>query len=216
MRSHTLLRLSSLTKCKYLYSDIISKFWTARRPIHLALGAPILECSFANASNAALLQKLPLRFTTLRPSLWTARRPAYFALDAPILECSSAIAPNAANIAFKCQTCWVCRCRVARRLQLRLPVASSLSSLEELYQESDARSSVSRPLSTPFPICNCANERDYCWWPPRWLETTTNSVSSSSRQGQWYCADHRHQEGTEGYTTTLGNKKWGLYLVINL
>jgi len=36
------------------------------------------------------------------------------------------------------------------------------------------------------------------------------------RPGQWYCAGYRHQEGTEEYTTTLGNKNWGLYLVINL
>ena len=62
----------------------------------------------ATAPKAALLWTLPLRFTTLRP-----------------------------NLAFKCQTCRVCRCRV--RLPLQLPAASSLSSLE-LYQESDARS----------------------------------------------------------------------------
>jgi len=31
-------------------------------------------------------------------------------------------------------------------------------------------------------------------------------VRNQVRQGQWYCAGHRHQEGTEEYTTTLGNK----------
>jgi len=36
------------------------------------------------------------------------------------------------------------------------------------------------------------------------------------RQGQWCCAGHRHPESTGEYTTTSGNKNWGLCFVINL
>ena len=36
------------------------------------------------------------------------------------------------------------------------------------------------------------------------IATKCNQV----RQGQCYCAGHRHQEGTEGYTTKLGNKNF--------
>jgi len=68
--------------CKYLYSDVILKIWTARRPVQFALGTPILKCSSATAPNAALLRMMPLHFTTLRPNLWTARPRVHLALDA--------------------------------------------------------------------------------------------------------------------------------------
>jgi len=142
------------------FTTLRPNLWTARRPVHLALDTPILECSSAIAPNAARLRTLPLRFTTLNVRLPTRR----MLLRSESRHCawppwgqispSAATAPNAAplwmlpvrfttlkpNLAFKCQTFRVCHCRVTGRLLLRLPAASSHSSLEELYQESDARS----------------------------------------------------------------------------
>jgi len=54
--------------------------------------------------------------------------------------------------------CRVC-CHLAGWLLSRLPATPSLSSSEELYQEVVQGREASRPLSTPFPVCNCANEQ---------------------------------------------------------
>jgi len=197
LQSHTPLRLSLLTKCQYLYSNIIQKFWTARRPVHLAFGAPILECSSATAPNAALLRTLyHSESQSLNCSSTCSSRPWRANPGMLVCHCSERCsAPNAATSIYHPVTTLASRCHRSERgsehCHCALPPGPGAKSLFQMphvpglpllcgWATAVAAASrlrtncikkvmqghkASRPLSTPFPVCN--NKTDYSWWQPR-------------------------------------------------